>query len=174
MPSEPMWMWMVRVVPTQGLSEWVCCGAPATIEHQQWLKQHEWEIPIKPQQLVGIPNEVIKKKKKKRFWGGGSAGSHAVVLCKSTYQSFPLISQVLQVPFHSWRVPCFTACQWTWLLFDPFLLDTTFYPYCRSLLAVSLFNRATRQRINAEHSVSGNKWLQEHFYIKHPLPIRYC
>lgn len=36
----------------------------------------------------------------------------------------------------------------------------------------SLF--VTQWRIDAKLRVSGKKWLQEHFYIKHPLPIRYC
>lgn len=44
----------VKVVPTQGLSEWVCCGAPGTMDDLQWLRQRKWEITKRSQQSAGI------------------------------------------------------------------------------------------------------------------------
>lgn len=110
---------------------------------------------------------------KKRAEGcGGSCVTMYYV--KALILSFPLISPAPLLLLPSLRFTGLTASQWTWLPFDPLPHNTTCCPCCIFLCAVSTFDTATEWRITTEHSVSGKQWLQEHFYIKHPLPIRRC
>lgn len=150
--SQPQWMGTLRAVPRP--NEWVCGCTPGETDDPQWSQPHKWDIGTS-QWSVGI----LKKEEK------GSAGAHVTgALCKGTLV-YPL--HLLQE--QRWfSLLTFTASQWTRLVFPLDMTHTV--DAARSLFA--------EQRGSAENwslsRVSRKKWLQEHFYIKHPLPIMRC
>lgn len=91
-------------------------------------------------------------------------------LCKALPLSFP-INFPTTAGFPFTQVHSLTARQWTWLLVDPFLLDTTLYPRCSSMLTVSLFNRAAQRWIDAAQRESTKKRLQEGFLLNTPCQL---